>query len=157
MLNTILIDDEVGAIKKLETAISQHCPEIAIVGKYLNHQEALNAIEKTNPDLIFLKIEMPGMNGFEFLNSIENIDFDIIMTTSFPDFAAKAFRINATDFLLKPILIPDLIEAVQKVQAKRVPPLALSENLGFKRQKTRRNFNKIPLSCSDGIEFCLSS
>jgi two-component system LytT family response regulator len=121
MLKTIIIDDEPDSIKLLELQLTQHCPEIEIASTYTSSVKALPGIEKLQPDLIFLDIEMPVMNGFELLEKILHLPFSVIFITAYNQYALKAFRFNAVDYLVKPIDANDLTEAVAKA-IKRAKP-----------------------------------
>lgn len=120
-LKTIIVDDEPDSIKLLELQLAQHCPQIEIAGTYSSSIKALPAIEKLQPDLIFLDIEMPVMNGFELLEKILHLPFSVIFITAYNEYALKAFRFNAVDYLLKPVEAADLIQAVAKA-AQRIKP-----------------------------------
>ena len=120
-LKTIIVDDEPDSIKLLELQLAQHCPEIEIAGTYTSSLKALPCIEKLQPDLIFLDIEMPVMNGFELLEKILHLPFSVIFITAYNQYALKAFRFNAVDYLVKPVDVHDLLEAVAKA-TKRVKP-----------------------------------
>ena len=121
LLKTIIVDDEPDSIKLLELQLAQHCPQIEIAGTYSSSIKALPAIEKLQPDLIFLDIEMPVMNGFELLEKILHLPFSVIFITAYNEYALKAFRFNAVDYLLKPVDAADLIQAVAKA-AQRIKP-----------------------------------
>ena len=121
LLKTIIIDDEPDSIKLLELQLAQHCPQIEIAGTYTSSIKALPAIEKLQPDLIFLDIEMPVMNGFELLEKILHLPFSVIFITAYNEYALKAFRFNAVDYLLKPVDAADLIQAIAKA-AQRIKP-----------------------------------
>lgn len=123
ILKTIIVDDEPDSVKLLQLQLAQHCPEIEIVGAYNSSLKALPEIEKIQPDLLFLDIEMPVMNGFELLEKILTLPFSVIFITAYNQYALKAFRFNAVDYLVKPIEADDLIEAVAKA-SKRVKPTA---------------------------------
>ena len=128
LLKTIIIDDEPDSIKLLELQLTQHCPEIEIAGTFTSSVKALPAIEKIQPDLIFLDIEMPVMNGFELLEKILHLPFSVIFITAYNQYALKAFRFNAVDYLVKPIDANDLIEAVTKaVKRIKQTPAQLSQ------------------------------
>lgn len=118
MINAIIIDDEQHCIDALAADISKHCGNVQIVDKCNSAKEGILAIKKNKPQLIFLDVEMPWMNGFEMLEMLDHIDFCIIFTTAYDKFAAKAFRISAVDYLLKPIDAGDLKAAVQKAEEK---------------------------------------
>jgi two-component system LytT family response regulator len=98
--------------------LHQHCPSIEVVESCHSAKEGIMAIKKFNPDLVFLDVEMPWMNGFEMLEVLGDVNFSIIFTTAHDEFAAKAFRISAVDYLLKPIDANDLKAAVLKVEKK---------------------------------------
>src|SRR5574339_894542 len=115
MLKALIIDDEPYCCESLATLLERFCPEVKIAATCYSGTEALAAINECKPDLIFLDIEMPYMNGFELLEKIPAIDFEIIFTTSYDQYAIKAFRFSALDYLLKPIDREDLQKAVQKV------------------------------------------
>jgi len=118
MLRSIIIDDEPQNAVILKNDLSMHCAPVDVVSVCHSAKEGIMSIKKEKPDLVFLDIEMPWMNGFEMLEMLENINFSIIFTTAHDQFAAKAFRISAVDYLLKPIDANDLKEAVRKAQQK---------------------------------------
>ena len=118
MLRSVIIDDEPQNATILKADLEAHCPSVEIVSICHSAKEGIMAIKKQKPDLVFLDIEMPWMNGFEMLEMLDEIHFSIIFTTAHDQFAAKAFRISAVDYLLKPIDAADLKEAVKKAQQK---------------------------------------
>jgi two-component system LytT family response regulator len=118
MLRSIIIDDEPQNALTLRNDIQTHCPSVDLVAVCHSAKEGIMAIKKEKPDLVFLDIEMPWMNGFEMLEMLDEINFSIIFTTAHDQFAAKAFRLSAVDYLLKPIDAHDLSEAVHKVEIK---------------------------------------
>src|SRR5689334_19418424 len=120
-LRTIILDDEANSLKVLQSSLSQHCPQVEVVSAYTNPVKASKEIELLKPDLLFLDIEMPLMNGFEILEKIIHIDFSVVFVTAYHQFALKAFRLNALDYLLKPFETIDLIEAVAKAE-KQIKP-----------------------------------
>lgn len=103
MIKAILVDDEIHGLETLAILLADYCPEIEVVDKCSSAKRALEAIEKTKPDLVFLDIEMPVMNGFELLEQFEQIPFAVIFTTSYDQYAIKAIRFSALDYLLKPV------------------------------------------------------
>src|SRR2546423_11261907 len=118
MIKTIIIDDEQHCIDALKADVEKYCGNVEVSATCLSGKEGIFAIKKYKPRLIFLDVEMPWMNGFEMLEMLDHIDFCIIFTTAYDKFAAKAFRISAVDYLLKPIDATDLKAAVQKVEQK---------------------------------------
>lgn len=117
MIEAIVIDDEIHCITALQNDIRMFCPEVAIIDSCHSAKEGLLSIKRNNPELVFLDVEMPWMNGFEMLEVLDkDINFHIIFTTAYDQFAAKAFRVSAVDYLLKPIDSSDLMNAIEKVK-----------------------------------------
>ncbi len=114
-MRTLIIDDERLARNELKRLLEHH-PKIEIVGEAANAEEALGLIEASQPELLFLDIQMPGKNGFELLTSIEGKAPDVIFTTAFDEYAIKAFEFNALDYLLKPIDSDRLKEAISRIE-----------------------------------------
>ena len=117
-LRTILIDDERHCIETLRYELQKHCPEVELVATASSGAEGMKAIGEFEPDLVFLDIEMPGMNGFEMLKQIEHANFSVIFATAYDQYAIQAFRCAAADYLLKPVMSEVLKEAVQRVAAR---------------------------------------
>jgi two-component system LytT family response regulator len=118
MLKTVLVDDEINALEALEWKLNRYIEDIQII-KCNSPVEAINVIEKEKPDLVFLDIEMPEMDGFTMLQKLSNTNFDLIFTTAHDEFALKAIKVSALDYLLKPVDKDELITAVDKVRASR--------------------------------------
>lgn len=118
MIKAIIIDDEPHCIDALANDLAKHCSNVEVAAKCTSGKDGVLAIRKFKPRLIFLDVEMPWMNGFEMLEMLDHIDFCIIFTTAYDKFAAKAFRISAVDYLLKPVDPEDLKEAVYKAEEK---------------------------------------
>lgn len=118
MIKAIVIDDEQHCVKSLCNDLEKYCPNVEVVDTCYSAKDGIMSIKKFGPDLIFLDVEMPWMNGFEMLEILGDVSFSIIFTTAHDEFAAKAFRISAVDYLLKPIDASDLKAAVQKVEKK---------------------------------------
>ena len=118
MITAIIIDDEPDCVQSLEQDIKAHCKEVEIVAACVGAKEGIRAINKFKPDVIFLDIEMPIIDGFELLELVSNIDFEVIFTTAYDKFALKALKISAIDYLLKPIKLEELKKAVHKVLTK---------------------------------------
>ena len=112
-MKVILVDDEVYCTDVLEILLKKHCPELQIVGVFNQSQVALEALRSDPPDLLFLDIEMPQMNGFELLKQLGNYNFNVIFTTAYDQYAISAFKFNTIDYLLKPIVKNELLDAVQ--------------------------------------------
>ena len=154
MIKALIIDDEQHCINALVADLSNHCMNVEIVAKCASAKEGVLAIRKYKPQLIFLDVEMPWMNGFEMLEMIDQIDFCIIFTTAYDKFAARAFRISAVDYLLKPIDASDLKAAVLKVEEKitnHAGAVNIQNLLDNIRQPLENQ--KIALPNRDGYEF----
>ena len=116
MLRTILIDDELHMRQTLERLVKQYCPEILLLAKADGVKTGVEAIEKYHPDLVLLDIKMNDGNGFDLLQQLEPVDFKVIFITAHDDFAIRAFRISALDYLLKPVDPEELKQAVEKAR-----------------------------------------
>jgi two-component system LytT family response regulator len=117
MIRAVIIDDEKLARDVIANYLREFCPDVEVVAQASSVKTALEAIQKTSPDLIFLDIEMPDGNGFDLLNLFEKIDFRIIFITAYSEYAIRAFRFSALDYLLKPVKIDELIDAVARVRS----------------------------------------
>ncbi|MBK6826668.1 MAG: response regulator transcription factor [Chitinophagaceae bacterium] len=126
MIRAIIVDDEPHCIRALLRDLQLNCPIVEVVETCHSAKEGMQAVKQHQPNLVFLDVEMPWMNGFEMLELIGDINFSIIFTTAHDEFAAKAFRISAVDYLLKPVDANDLKSAVLKVERK------LEEGSGFR-------------------------
>ena len=154
MITTIIIDDEPKGRQALRQKLSTYCSNVQIMAEAANGKEALVLIQKHQPQLIFLDIEMPVMNGFEMLNAIVEKNFHVIFTTAYDQYAIKAIRYAAFDYLLKPVDIEELITAVGKIsgntssteQEKKVD--TLQHNLVVSKE-----LNKIAIPTADGLLF----
>ncbi len=116
-MKTIIVDDERLARNELKRLLEDF-PRINIVGEAANADEAIELINELNPDLLFLDIQMPGKNGFELLETIEDRVPEVIFTTAYDEYALKAFEYNALDYIMKPIDSVRLAEAIQKVESE---------------------------------------
>lgn len=150
---TILVDDEALALKRLRRLLHTYSNEIEIVGEAQNGEEALQLIEKEKPELVFLDIEMPVLNGFEMLKKLQHIP-KIIFTTAFEEYAIKAFEENSIDYLLKPIEPERLDKAIQKCKRMSSSDTGnLTSQLGNLLQsiQTKKEFKSIPVKIGDKI------
>ncbi|MBK9582949.1 MAG: response regulator transcription factor [Saprospiraceae bacterium] len=122
MIKVILVDDENLCLDVLETLIKEYMPALKIIGRFQNGEEAIPVILNGQPDIIFLDIEMPIMNGFELLDRLKPYNFNVIFTTAHDDLALKAYKYDVKNYLLKPITLSDLNAAVQRLIAKMPQP-----------------------------------
>ncbi|MCF2446572.1 LytTR family DNA-binding domain-containing protein [Dyadobacter sp. CY345] len=117
MISTIIIDDELHCIQTLLKNIELHCPQVKVITTCQSGKEGIDAIKKHNPDLVFLDVEMPEMNGFEMLDKMSAPrDFQLIFTTTYDQFVLRAMRASAIDYLMKPIDGPELAQAIERVE-----------------------------------------
>jgi two-component system LytT family response regulator len=153
MIKAIIIDDEVHCIDTLSLLLKEYCREVQIMAECRSAKMGLEAIEKFEPSLVFLDIEMPTMNGFEILEHFSEIPFAVIFTTSYDQYAIKAIRFSALDYLLKPIDPNELVVAVKKVQEQRHLPMAEQFQMLLKQiNEKEHHFNKIAVPTSEGFE-----
>jgi len=153
MIEAILIDDEEHCLDTLSLLLGEYCPQVTIKDKCRSARKGLDAIEKNNPDLVFLDIEMPSMNGFELLEKLPDISFAIIFTTSYDQYAIKAIRYSALDYLLKPIAPKELISAVQKVETRKNRPFAEQFEILLKQVNHKGiGFQNIAVPTAEGFE-----
>lgn len=153
MIKAILIDDEIHCLDTLGILLDMYCPQVKIMERCTSAKLGLAAIEKHSPVLVFLDIEMPVMNGFEMLEVFTEIPFAVIFTTSYDQYAIKAIRFSALDYLLKPVDPKELVRAVIKVQEQRHLPMAEQFQMLLKQlQGKGTQFNKIAVPTSEGFE-----
>jgi two-component system LytT family response regulator len=114
-LTAIVVDDEKPSREALSTYIRDYCPNVKIVAQCDNAKAAWQSILENQPKLVFLDIEMPNGDGFDLLRMFKRIDFKVIFVTAFSEYAIQAFRFSATDYLLKPVKVDELVDAVAKV------------------------------------------
>jgi two-component system LytT family response regulator len=119
MIKTIIIDDEFNARELLEKLLSRYFPDkFLVIAKCESVDDAVDAIEKFQPHLVFLDIQMPDKSGFQLFKEIRKINFEVIFTTAHSEFAIEAIKQSALDYLLKPINYIDLLEAIKKYDNK---------------------------------------
>lgn len=156
LLRAVLIDDEANCLKMLEWELKNSCPEIDIIRTCSSGKEGLLAIKEEKPDVVFLDIEMPYLNGFEVLELVPEINFDVVFTTAYDKFAVRAFKSSAVDYLLKPIDGEDLRVAVDKIVAKQEKDQAAVDiNFLLQQLEDARNnrLKRIALPTFEGLTF----
>jgi two-component system LytT family response regulator len=153
MIKSIIIDDELHCLETLSLLLNEYCPDVQLVDQCSSAKKGLEAIEKFKPEVVFLDIEMPVMNGFELLEQLSAIPFAVIFTTSYDQYAIKAIRFSALDYLLKPIDPRELVIAVKKIREQRHLPLAEQFQVLLKQVRGKNNgFHKIAVPTADGFE-----
>lgn len=153
MIKAIIIEDEKMSRETLHRLLEKYCPSVEIIAEADGYRKGVEEIRKLKPDVIFLDIQMPDGSGFRVLEEIEPIDFDVIFTTAFDQFAIKAIKYSALDYLLKPIIPQDLVDAIEKVEkkkAERQRRKSLEDSSLVNEMADTKN-QKIVLSTSDMI------
>ncbi|MGG9964155.1 LytR/AlgR family response regulator transcription factor [Ferruginibacter sp. SUN106] len=153
MLKAIIIDDEPDCVKLLALQLKMYCLQVEVVAACTSSTEALAQIKALQPDIVFMDIEMPVLNGFQLLEKLGDINFSLIFVTAYDQFAVKAFRFNALDYLLKPIDGKELTNAVakamqQKPGTQQLQSLKQQLHAGEKYQP-----DKIALPYQNGVTF----
>jgi len=167
MLNAIIVEDERNTQELLKSYLEEYCEDVAVLAMAQGVKTAIAAIEAHKPDLVFLDIELMDGDGFQVLEHFGTVPFDVIFTTAYNQYALRAFKFSATDYLLKPIDIEELQEAVKRVAEKRdtlkkaqsegalgldnVHLQALVQNL---RGAATSTFRKIVLPTNNGFTVC---
>jgi two-component system, LytTR family, response regulator len=154
MINCIIIDDEAKNIKLLNNMLSLHCPSVKILATETNAKNGLLLIDELQPQLVFLDVEMPHLNGFDLLKQLEPIHFEVIFVTAYSHYAVEAFEHHATGYVTKPINTEKLIAAVNTAE-KRIEEKNINKNLFTLLEHNSKQAapNKIPLSTTNGLIF----
>lgn len=154
MIRAVIIDDEPGVRRVLSLMLKQHCPDVMVAAEADSVKEGYESIIHHQPDLVFLDIRMEDGSGFDLLQRFERIDFHIIFITAYEEYAIKAFKFSAIDYLLKPVELPELLAALERlrsimstVQDHRV------RNLLLNLQTSRQDDKKLVLRTHDKFHF----
>jgi len=118
VIRTVLVDDENNSIKVLQKLLQEYCPHVTVIGTADGVETGADLILSARPDLVFLDIEMAQGNAFDLLNQLQPLSFQVIFVTAFDNYALRAFKYSAVDYLLKPVNIRDLCTAVERVSDK---------------------------------------
>jgi len=154
-LKVFVVDDEYQSRNFLCRMLTDHFPDISIAGQASNAREGIDGIKKYKPDLLFLDIEMNDGTGFDLLQKLDDRNFRIIFITAHDEYALKAFRFNAIDYLLKPIILSELEDAIQKASGylpeKKFASDEQLENLATHIHNPKKVHDKIAIPTSDGF------
>jgi two-component system, LytTR family, response regulator len=159
MIKAVIIDDEEISMRALGEKIKKHCPDLEILKLFSKPIEALKEIEELRPDVVYLDIEMPQMNGFSFLKNCNPVSFEVIFTTAYSEYAIEALRISALDFLLKPIDTTQLVSATNRLKERlknKVVYQGFLEQqiqLFFQYNQRSAQIGRIALPVVNGLEF----
>ena len=152
MLRAIIIDDEVRAQRVLGNLLKKFCPSVIVLEVCSNVPDAVIAINTHTPDVVFTDIEMPDYSGFELISFFKEVNFEIVFTTGYDEYALRAFEVSAVDYLLKPIQIEQLERTVTKVEKLKQANMQVRLDILSENLKTAE-INKIALPSLDGLIF----
>ena len=153
-LKAILVDDELSSLQNLQQKLIEFCPDVEVIATAQKPEDAILLIRRHKPDVIFLDIEMPRMNGFRMLEELGEYDFDIVFTTAYNHYAIDAIRVCAFDYLTKPIAIRDLQKTVERLALR--PKLHTKDKMEAFRASLaspKSQEEKVAIPTSDGLEF----
>jgi two-component system, LytTR family, response regulator len=155
MIRAIIVEDEPKNLKILQSLIKKYCPEITLVGSTPNVDSAYQLILEENPDLLFLDIELIFGNAFDLLDKLKPLKFEVIFVTAYGDYALKALKYSALDYLLKPVKIEELKLAVQKaVDRNNLKDINDKlNNLLFNLRKPQETLARLALPTQEGLVF----
>ncbi len=165
MLEAVIVDDEIKALQSLSWELTNLSDEVDIIASFTDAHEALKYLEKNTPDCLFLDIEMPTMDGFQFIKNLKNKNFPVVITTAYNQYALKALKNEAIDYLLKPIDSDDLSETLEKIKkynaknltAERLEKILLEHNAESHHKKITINTDgKLMFFNSDDILYAES-
>jgi two-component system, LytTR family, response regulator len=153
MITAILIEDEKNSRESLRKKLQAHCPQVQIVAECVNGLEGLEAIERLHPQLVFLDIEMPHMNGFTMLQQISEKNFGLVFTTAYNQYAINAIRHSALDYLVKPVEVTELVNAVLRFeQAQSAGPQQGQLDMLHQLLQQKNQPEKIAVATGTGLE-----
>lgn len=154
MLKAIIIDDETHCINRLTEMLKHYCSNnVQLLDSFSSVNEGITGILKLHPDVVFLDVQMNDKTGFDLLNEIRDINFEVIFTTAYEKYAVQAFKFSAVDYLLKPVDADDLVAAVNKVN-KKISGNEISQKINTLFHNLKNNQPKrISIATVDGISF----
>jgi two-component system, LytTR family, response regulator len=158
MLRVVIIDDEPDAVKFIQGIIAEYCPNLEVAGIANSARDGVSVISQTQPDLVFLDVQMPHGSGFDLLSSFPQKTFDVIFITAYNHYAIQAIKFSAVDYILKPVNIGELIEAVNKVEQKRASREYRNLNYSNLLENLKAPLpSKLAIPTTDGIEYLNTS
>jgi len=153
-MTAIIVEDEESGRETLKNYLASYCPEVTLLGMADSVKTGVELVHKTKPDIVFLDVEMPFGNGFDLLEQVGECNFEVVFVTAFSNYAIKALNLSASYYILKPVDIDELIEAVQKIKQNKLKSnqpdhtKILIENL----KNVNKLSKKITLPILDGFE-----
>lgn len=154
-LTAIIIDDESNSRNALRQKLITCCTDVLVVRECENGDEGIIAIEDEKPDIVFLDVEMPRMNGFVMLQQLRQRNFELIFTTAYDHYAIQAIRFSALDYLVKPIELRTLQDAVEKARERRENkiPNQRIETLLYNLMNEKNQDSRIAIPSQEGLQF----
>jgi two-component system LytT family response regulator len=148
-MRAFILDDEPDSVTLLQLSLMRYCPRITQTVCFTDPAVAFKEIKSAQPDILFLDIEMPGMNGFELLEQTMPVSFPVVFVTAYNQYAVKAFRMNALDYLVKPVTTSDLVDTVSRLSSSPI-----REQLDMVQQQMKGEpLKKIAIHAQSGISF----
>ncbi|PUZ29941.1 two component transcriptional regulator, LytTR family [Chitinophaga costaii] len=152
MITAIIIDDELKGRIALRQKISSYCPDVILLGEASDGEEGIQLIEQVQPEVVFLDIEMPRLNGFDMLELLVRKQFNLIFTTAYDHYAIKAIRYAAFDYLLKPVDIEELRAAIDRIAEGKINSSTQERLMALQHNLEHKNLhNKIAISDKSGM------
>jgi two-component system, LytTR family, response regulator len=154
MIRGIIVDDELKSRESLKILLEDFCEGVEVAALCQNVDESIEAIQRLNPDVVFLDIQLQRETGFDLLTKLKHFDFNVIFTTAYSEYAIKAFKFSAIDYLLKPIDIEELKRSLSKLEKKMGSTITerLQQLMQNMRSESAGNF-KLALPTMDGLIF----
>jgi two-component system LytT family response regulator len=150
IIRAVIVDDESSGRNSLKLLLDKNCPNVEVVSTSSSVEEAILLIASVKPDLVFLDIEMPERNGFDLLNHFTEVNFSVIFVTAYDKYAMQAIKLNALDYLLKPVRSEDLVLALKKVE---LGTLSESKLLISNFKKNYTKLEKLAIPIREGFSF----
>lgn len=155
MMHAVIIDDEIHGIKSLELIIRNFNIDVKIIGKTTDPVQAIDLINFHKPDLVFLDIQMPRLDGFELLERIEHRNFHLVFTTAYQQYGLRALKLGAADYLLKPVKASELTATLARIEARQKAE-GEADIMSVLREFFKLQRLKIPLTTRSGTEYVLA-
>lgn len=152
LIKACIVDDETLAIAAIRVDLSRHCPSVEVQAEFKSPAQALEFLKTSTIDLLFLDIEMPEMTGLELLDKLGNFNFDVVFTTAYSEYALQAFKLNAIDYLLKPVDTQELVNTVNRVIEKK----KLTANIPKPFKIALADANSLEFVAMDNIMYCIA-
>lgn len=152
LIKACIVDDETLAIAAIRVDLTRHCSQVEVVSEFKSPAQALEYLRTANIDLLFLDIEMPEMTGLELLDKLGNFNFDVVFTTAYSEYALQAFKLNAIDYLLKPVDTQELVNTVNRVIEKK----KLAANIPKPFKIALADANSLEFVAMDNIMYCIA-